>query len=151
MSNAYLYAQTWGEVFQSVQRQAYQEDVFVCAQHLPHPAEVGFKQWLDGSYRMTLPDGKSIDIKEDNRPGYYRVHWEWFNPARDLVHLIQHGIYDAPEVFVSTLTAIGAAIGYWLTKKKEDAIKGALLGASISIVLTLLTKRKEIEDGNKGL
>lgn len=100
------------------------QDVYFLKTCLPHPERLGFSKQLlalqgeIASYRIVLPDSRSIHIREYQ--DYYAVHWDKYDPS---MHLIEHIRYDAPEWWIVVTTAIG----YWIAK--DGAFLRALFSA----------------------
>lgn len=103
----------------------------------PHPRDIGMKESVGepqgqlADYRMPLPDGKSIHVREYEWE--YRLHWDTFHPAVDWVN---HLRYDAPHWWIILTVAVGGIIG---CVASEDRAKGFICGAVCGLAFGLIT------------
>ena len=121
----------WSQIEEHVSQLPHQQDVRVPKESVVHPQGVGIGySWF--AYRKALPNGRAIDIKP--YADCYLAHWDWHNPATDL---ILHALDDAPGEWLLATTLTGAAIGA-MSSEKDKRGKGALVGASIGLGVGLL-------------
>jgi len=117
----------WSRIIEYVKQFQHQEDVLVPKDSIVDPKTAGIP-YTWGAYRLTIEDGRAIDIKEEG--DHYLVHWDWHNPE---THLIQHAIEDAPLLWLLVATGIGDLINPKGMKGKGDS-----RGVDLSLWLLLL-------------
>ena len=100
---------TWQFVQMKVLQKNCHEDIIIQKIQLIHPKKAGFYESIGdpqgqiADYRKPLNDGKSIHTREYN--DHYRIHWDYFDPVRNIVG---HMIFDAPQwLIVFSLIGIG--------------------------------------------
>jgi hypothetical protein len=91
---------------------------------------VGEPQGQLEDYGWTLPDGRAIHIRVYSSE--YRIHWDMFDPAVDLINHLRH---DAPQWWVLLTTTVGGIIGYAASENKASGVVvGILCGFIVGIV-----------------
>jgi hypothetical protein len=107
MSRAY----GWSCVIEGVLHLSKHQDLKVMKGAVPHPLEVGFKASVGGpagqraDYRLSLPDGRGIHVREYE--DYYLVHWDGRDPSVDP---IGHVMEDAPHLLAMPALALAGLI-----------------------------------------
>ena len=126
---------SWSQIIEGVLRLPHQQNLLVPKRSIVHPQAVGIP-YSCGAYRKTVPDGRAIDIKEDE--GYWYIHWDWHNPN---THLIEHGCDDAPgELLLVTTLGMGAirALNSPEGEKEKAALRGCAEGFGLGLLVLLL-------------
>lgn len=132
---------SWPKIFRLVQEHPAHTDVILPKDGLPHPKRAGLAKKAGvphgqlADYRKTLPNGRSIHIREYQ--SYYKVHWDNHDPGTDLVG---HLVHDAPEWWFSL---IGAVIG---SRVAEDKMEGAFVGAAVGWFLATLQSEPSAQE-----
>lgn len=132
---------SWSKIFRLVQEHSAHTDVILPKDSLPHPKRAGIAKKAGvphgqlADYRKTLPNGKSIHIREYG--SYYKVHWDNHDPEVDLMG---HLVHDAPEWWFSL---IGAVIG---SRVAENRMEGALVGGAVGWFLATLQTESSVQE-----
>ena len=116
----------WSQIIEYVLKLEHQQDIWVPKESVVHPHVAGIP-YSCFAYRKTVPDGRAVDIKEEG--DFYCIHWDRYNPA---THLIEHGLDDAPELWLLTTIGSGAATGAIISEEGKKG-RGALVGAGIGL------------------
>jgi len=117
---------SWRDAVRNVLNLPKHKDLKVMKWFLTHPVKAGFKEAIGEplgqktDYRLTLPDGRSIHVREYDY--YYLMHWDERDPTVDPVgHLVK----DAPHwLVILGLIVLGILGGaycweYFYGKKKK--------------------------------
>lgn len=131
--------ESWETIVLEVLEKPAHEEIWVDKAKIRDPEKVGFKRIFrfddKKHYGLLLGDKKGLHIKEYE--GHYAIHWDYFDGSR---YPIQHLRYDAPAIWISVLSIIGAAVEGW---GSENRVEGMTKGAVKGFFIGLITKGKE--------